>query len=220
MQLDEARQLSAGGTRTQMVAVVEGNGSAKSPAESATEVRRQKKTRQASKQASDEKPRSLESLPDWARLKWPVYVGTLIELAGQYQEPDGGWEIEKNKDTFIGLLQTALTAVYSNIIYAITSTSAIYYIVSVRKALFRDDHSRRISSAQGRQVITDWRRRFSTKAGEILRKDMQKRGDKHVRAAYAKAAMQKTGLAYWKEIDIRKVCLYLFSRELHSRTHL
>lgn len=56
--------------------------------------------------------------------------------------------------------------------------------------------------------MTDWRKRFLTKASETVKIDMMTRGTKATCVAFAEAAKQKTGLAFWRDIDIKKVRLY------------
>lgn len=58
---------------------------------------------------------------------------------------------------------------------------------------------------QGQQAITDWRRRFLLKAAEAVRIEVMKCGDKHARAAFATAAVNKSGVAFWESCDIKDV---------------
>lgn len=80
----------------------------------------------------ERKSRSVGSLPFWAQAKWDlVFVPTLLDLAGRYDAEDGGWEIEKNKDMFVLLLQDVADIVYPNVSYAVHPTSNMYHLVSV-----------------------------------------------------------------------------------------
>lgn len=77
----------------------------------------------------ERKSRSVGSLPFWAQAKWDlVFVPTLLDLAGRYDAEDGGWEIEKNKDMFVLLLQDVADIVYPNVSYAVHPTSNMYHL--------------------------------------------------------------------------------------------
>lgn len=81
--------------------------------------------------ADERKSRSVGALPFWAQAKWdPIFVPTLLDLAGRYDAEDGGWEIEKNRDAFCLLLQDVADIVYPNVSYAVHPTSKMYDLVS------------------------------------------------------------------------------------------
>ncbi len=59
------------------------------------------------------------------------FVPTLEHFAGAYDEEDGGWDIEKDKDEFRKLLQAVVDVVYPRVVAVVAIGDAIFRLVSI-----------------------------------------------------------------------------------------
>ncbi|KAF7791553.1 hypothetical protein EIP86_002569 [Pleurotus ostreatoroseus] len=167
---------------TQLVTVVEiGNSEAEEDVVITGTAKRKPRTK-----ITEEKSRSVQSLPSWAQEGWhKVFVPTLLDMAGCHEGDDAGWEIERDKEAFLALTRNAFAKAYPNVMHGIDNNSIFVRI--------------------GRQMIVDWRRRFYREALNVVSKAMNALNDAHVRREWSKAATTRTGVAFWGTTDVGEV---------------
>lgn len=122
VKLEDAKEVRKSAQKMGMVIVVDENDIMGEP-DPASPVKCKSPTAPAD--VPKDKSHSVASLPLWAQEDWhSLLAPTLLDIAGCYNGEDGGWDIEKDKDTFCLLLQDRVS-------YQIIPTSQIFCLVSL-----------------------------------------------------------------------------------------